>query len=150
MSEESGKWPISVVGRIIIEKAIGEFLRTHRDGERLLLAWLDLVPPDRTEAEFKAERDAQREARATYRRRMLEATNEFRAAKGQPPLNERWEPDLTRNKKQSSVAQADQAAVAGVLERSPRVTAKEVLRILGWRGTKLRAVRRHLARLRAR
>jgi hypothetical protein len=48
-------WPVSIISQILIEDAIGKFLRTHRGESRALIEALDALPADRTEAEYAAE-----------------------------------------------------------------------------------------------
>jgi hypothetical protein len=56
MSTNPRMWHCSVVARLVLEEAIGEFLRTHPDGYHQLMKLVAPVPPDRTEDEFKQER----------------------------------------------------------------------------------------------
>lgn len=80
-------WPGSIIDKHILMDAIGKFLRTHKGGGQILTAWLESVPPDRTEEEYrKLKETAAREheegilaAIADYNRR--------RAAQGLPPVD---------------------------------------------------------------
>jgi hypothetical protein len=47
----SANWPVSVVLRAVLEDQIGQFLCTHRNGTKLLMDFLDSVPPDAVESQ---------------------------------------------------------------------------------------------------
>jgi hypothetical protein len=51
--DELENWPGSVVNKLMLVGEIGKFLRTHDGGGKLLMDWLESVPPTRTEAEFQ-------------------------------------------------------------------------------------------------
>jgi hypothetical protein len=143
-------WPGSHLNQLMLAVSIGKFLRTHQNGGARILEWLDSVPPDRTEEEYAALRKQADEEQEAHLLRILDAANRQRAARGEPPFNRRFEVELARNLKQSAAAQADHDAIAKVMRSSKReFTAKEMLRILGWPITKLRAVRRHMAKIRS-
>jgi hypothetical protein len=67
----------SVIKGIMLKRALGEFLRTHRNGFEKLQALLDAVPPDRTEHDYYlaravAERDEQERAALEHENRQRE------------------------------------------------------------------------------
>lgn len=54
MTPEVTEWSCSAIDRATLEREIATFLRTHTDGAGRLLELLESVPPDRTEAEYRA------------------------------------------------------------------------------------------------
>jgi hypothetical protein len=56
MTNDTTEWSCSELDRVTLEREIAKFLRTHRDGAGTLLELLHTVPPDRTEAEYRATR----------------------------------------------------------------------------------------------
>jgi hypothetical protein len=56
MTYDTTEWSCSELDRKTLDREIGRFLRTHRDGAGRLLELLHAVPPDRTEAEHAATR----------------------------------------------------------------------------------------------
>ena len=80
-------WGCSIVERVMLERGIAQFLRTHRDGYDHLLAWLDTVPSDRTEAEWQAERAARAQAHEAAIHANLDRFNAYRVAAGLPAIN---------------------------------------------------------------
>lgn len=82
------EWPsLSPIDRQLIVKAVGMFLKTHRDGFPLLLRFLRSVRPDRTPEVFEYELAVQREAHARGVAATVDRVNAERAASGLPPLD---------------------------------------------------------------
>jgi hypothetical protein len=54
--QTSKQWPISTMSRDILASSIGRFLRTHRQGIKLLGEFMASTPADRTEEQFEQER----------------------------------------------------------------------------------------------
>lgn len=54
-------WPGSIVQQHLLIDAIGKYLRTHGDGGKRLMEWLESMPPDRTEEEYRELRRAEAE-----------------------------------------------------------------------------------------
>ncbi len=54
MTPDVTEWSCSDLDRATIEREIATFLRTHTDGAGLLLELMASVPPDRSEAEYRA------------------------------------------------------------------------------------------------
>jgi hypothetical protein len=80
------EWPVPLIVRIEIEDEIGRFLRTHRSGHEALKQALNSLPPDRTEAEFLAERAEKRAQHDAYVERLIDENNEHRARGSLPPI----------------------------------------------------------------
>ena len=147
-------WPGSIIDTTMLVESVGRFLRTHRDGERLLYGFLDSAPVDRSEEEYERECQEERERHEAAILANLERYNAARRAQGLGPVDRHLNiisgPGARRNRKQTALARADQQEIERLLGRKPRLTAKEVVRILGWPSQKERAVRRHMAAMRAR
>ena len=56
MTYDMTEWACSELDRKTLDREIASFLRTHKDGAGTLLDLLHTVPPDRTEAEYRATR----------------------------------------------------------------------------------------------
>ena len=54
MTPEVTEWSCTALDRATLEREIATFLRTHVDGAGLLLELLASIPPDRSEAEYRA------------------------------------------------------------------------------------------------
>lgn len=80
-------WPGSIIDQHSLIESIGKFLRTHKDGDQRLMDWLESVPPDRTEEEYRQlQQDAADENEAHIQKKLAEV-NSDRAARGKPPID---------------------------------------------------------------
>jgi hypothetical protein len=80
-------WPGTILDKCMLMEAIGKFLRTHKGGGKILTDWLESVPPDRTEEEYKQ----LKEAAAREHEAGIDAAcadyNKRRALQGLPPID---------------------------------------------------------------
>jgi hypothetical protein len=83
---ELESWTGSVIEKLMLANEVGRFLRTHRDGHRLLLEYLESVPPDRTEEELRAVVTSLKAQHADYIAQTLEKINADRVARGLYPV----------------------------------------------------------------
>ena len=65
----SNQLPLSIMSRAVLTSSIGRFLRTHRQGEKLLHEFMAASPRDRTEAQVEQERTQPNEARRAAEQR---------------------------------------------------------------------------------
>lgn len=68
----------TILERVLLDRALREFQRTHRNGLRQLLDWIRVQPIDRTEEEYVAERAA---AEAENERQIEQALRNFNAGR---------------------------------------------------------------------
>jgi hypothetical protein len=145
---ELDKWPGSILDRIMTADAVGKFLRTHRNGDRLLWEWLNAVPSDRTEEEYKRECQEERERYEALIRTRLEEINAHQRARGGNEIDRQGNivrgPGAPRNRNQLKQVRSERQQIEALLKRHPRMQPKEILRTLGWPLEKLRAVQRHV------
>jgi hypothetical protein len=66
----SERWPLSGLCADMLASAVGRFLRTHRQGLKLLDEFMASAPPDRTEEQFEQERRQAKEARQAAEQRV--------------------------------------------------------------------------------
>ena len=149
MSNETRRWSGSHADRMSLAMAIGKFLRTHRDGYRLLHEWLASVSADQTEDQFLEELQRAKDEHEARIVQVIADYNVRRTRLGLPPVNRRLDVIRARNPKQSESAKVLRAQVADVVRWSGKdVSAKVVLRVLELPDSRRRAVSRCLAKLR--
>jgi hypothetical protein len=85
--QTSNRWPLSILSSDMLTSSIGRFLRTHRQGLRLLDEFMASAPPDRTEEQFEQERRQAKEAFRAAEHRVRETFAE-RGAAGLPLIDE--------------------------------------------------------------
>lgn len=151
---ELDRWPGSIADTVVLATAIGKFLRTHRNGDRLLWEWLDSVPADRTEEEYQRECRERHERHESHIRAKLEEFNAYQRARGLGEVDRKGNivrgPGAPRNRKQSERARSERQEIERLLHNKPQLTSKQIRQILGWPITKLRTVERHVRAIRAR
>jgi hypothetical protein len=152
MANELNQWPVSLIDKMIIEHEVARFLRTHRDGAKLLLDWLSEVPPDRTEDEFKQQRQRRAKRHEWAVQAQVERVNAARASAGLGPIDRKGNilsgPGAPRNRKARDAARSTRSQIEALLRRKPTLVPKQILRIMGWPSSKLRMVQRHLKSIR--
>jgi hypothetical protein len=154
MKIELRDWPGSVIQQTMLVSAVGKFLRTHHKGGQRLLEWLKSVPADRTEAEYRQlRREAEEQKEAGINAHIADYNARQRAAGGNEidrHGNVISGPGAPRNLKQLERHRADRDEIRKLLRNKPQLTAKQILRILGWPLSRLRTVERHVKEFRDR
>jgi hypothetical protein len=84
--QQHQRWPVPLITEILIKDEIGQFLRTHRDGDVVLRDLLNSVPPDRTEEQFNVECAERRARHDEYVERRISEENVRRAQEGLLPI----------------------------------------------------------------
>ena len=80
-------WPGSILDQHSLIESIGKFLRTHKGGGQRLMDWLESVPPDRTEEEYRQLRQDAADENEAHIQKKLAEFNSDRAARGLPPID---------------------------------------------------------------
>ena len=91
-SNLSDGWPGSTIDQMMLQKAIGAFLRTHRGGGRLLIDYLLSAPADRSEEQYEQEVEAAAAENEAAIQKILDNYNAERAAEGLPPVDRQGNP----------------------------------------------------------
>ena len=153
MMTEIDNWPGSVVQKIMLLQVIGKFLRTHQGGGYRLLEWLDSVPSDRTEEDYARLRKQWDEDDVARRRVSVERINAYQRSIGGNEIDIHGDivrgPNAPRNLKQAMQAKTERNEIRRLLRAKPALKPKQILQILGWPLSKLRAVQNHIKAIRA-
>jgi len=80
-------WPGSIIQKIALLGAIGKFLRTHKAGGKILTDWLESVPPDRTEDEYRQLKETAAKKHEAGIEAAITDYNARRVASGLPPVD---------------------------------------------------------------
>jgi hypothetical protein len=95
MSKDNEYLLCSVLDRVILDKQIATFLRTHHNGHTRLAQLLESVRADRTEEEYAEEVELRRLNHEQGIKAGLKDYNQRRWVQGEPPIDRQGNPIST-------------------------------------------------------